>query len=159
MRGGRVLVVVLLLGAAGAGVLWLLRPPPRAEQAVPAAIKTFCDNVGQWRVHEAMAVVSKRYKGDLYSRGDIARGLMQMRTTWKTFRIYVAGVQVIPGGDGKSATALVDVSLTGVQNNGGEEHLGEDKPVRVTSHWELEGRDWRCVSTANTPGVGTEGFY
>jgi len=159
MRGGRALVTVLVAAAAVAGVVWLLRPAPRAEQAVPAAIQRFCDSVGEWRVHEAMAVVSKRYKGDMWSRGDIARGLMQMRTTWKTLRIYVAGVQVIPDGDGQAATALVDVSLTGVLGTGAEESVGEHKPVRVTTRWELEGREWRCVSTANTPGVSTEGFY
>ena len=159
MRGGRVLVAVLMVGALSAGLAWLLRPAPKAEVGVPAAIRTFCDGVAEWRVHDAMAVVSKEYKGDMWSRGDIARGLMQLRTTWKSFRVYVASVQVTPDADGKTATALVEVSLTGVTAGGGEQSVGEDKPVRVTTRWRLEGRQWRCVSTAGTPGVGTDGFY
>lgn len=159
MRGGRVLVVVVALAALGGLATWLLRPPPKPEQAIPAAVDQFCRNVGEWRVHEALKVVSARYKGDLYSRGDVARGLMQMRTTFKTLRIYVAGVQVVPDADGRSATALVDVSITAVTSTGAEQSQGENKPVRVSSRWELEGREWRCVSTANTPYVGTEGLY
>ncbi|MBI2301770.1 MAG: hypothetical protein HYU66_22940 [Armatimonadetes bacterium] len=127
---------------------WLRAVPP--EQAVRQAITDFCEGIETRHIDRAGRIVSARFRGDGYTKGDIVRGLWQLNREYSEIHIYVADVQVYPSPDGRSADALVQVAITG-QAGAREATLGQDHPVVVHSRFEKEGRRWRAVQADGIP--------
>jgi hypothetical protein len=107
-----------------------------------------------------MRVVSPRFHAGEIRRGDVSRGLFQARHDWQRLTIYVAEASLTVSPDGQAVTAVTRISLSGVRaGGGGEQTVGENKPIEVTSEWERTDGQWLCVSATNIPYAGVDGYF